>query len=103
MKPAGGCSSRPPPRSGTRGPARSATGARGARGCERGDGGERRTAQDQGTLRRRDADAARLVFELNALLHEANGHFLLFRDPVALEHARAAIADRLGTVRAPAR
>ena len=50
-----------------------------------------------------EADAARLVFELNALLHEANGHFLLFRDPVALEHARAAIADRLGAVRAPAR
>jgi AcrR family transcriptional regulator len=61
-----------------------------------------RTAQAQGTLPA-EADAARLVFELNALLHEANGHFLLFRDPVALEHARAAIADRLGAVRAPAR
>jgi AcrR family transcriptional regulator len=53
-----------------------------------------RAAQAQGTLDGA-ADVARLTFELNALLHEANGHYLLFRDPAALEHARAAIDDRL--------
>jgi AcrR family transcriptional regulator len=53
-----------------------------------------RVAQDQGALDG-DADLGRLVFELNALLHEANGQFLLFRDREALDHARSAIADRL--------
>ena len=53
-----------------------------------------RAARDQGALAA-DVDVARLIFELNALLHEANGHYLLFRDPAALEHARAAIDDRL--------
>ena len=35
-----------------------------------------------------DVDVAHLIFELNALLHEANGHYLLFRDPAALDRAR---------------
>ena len=51
-------------------------------------------ARDRGELAA-DVDDARLIFELNALLHEANGSYLLFRDRIALEHARAAIADRL--------
>ena len=47
-----------------------------------------RAAQQRGELAP-DADIAQLVFELNALLHEANGHYLLFRDPAALtERAR---------------
>ncbi len=41
------------------------------------------------------ADVGQLIFEINALLHEANGHYLLFRDPAALDHARKAIAERL--------
>ncbi len=53
-----------------------------------------RAAQQDGELAK-DADVGQLVFEINALLHEANGHFLLFRDTAALERARAAIADRL--------
>lgn len=51
-----------------------------------------------------DADLAQLVFEINALLHEANGHYLLFRNAAALTRARTAIADRLTGARArPAR
>jgi AcrR family transcriptional regulator len=42
-----------------------------------------------------DADIPQLTFELNALLHEANGHYLLFRDAAVLDRARAAIEDRL--------
>ena len=42
-----------------------------------------------------DADTGQLIFEINALLHEANGHYLLFRDTAALDRARTAIADRL--------
>ena len=53
-----------------------------------------RAARDQGELAA-DVDEARLIFELNALLHEANGSYLLFSDRIALGHARAAIADRL--------
>jgi AcrR family transcriptional regulator len=41
------------------------------------------------------SEIPQLIFELNALLHEANGHFLLFRDPAVLGRARRAIADRL--------
>ena len=42
-----------------------------------------------------DVDIDLLTFEINALLHEANGHYLLYRDPVVLDHARTAIAERL--------
>ena len=41
------------------------------------------------------ADVGQLIFELNALLHEANGHYLLFRDTTALKRAQTAITDRL--------
>lgn len=44
-------------------------------------------------------DAAQLTFELNALLHEANGHYLLFGDSAALDRARAGIGDRLARAR----
>jgi AcrR family transcriptional regulator len=54
-----------------------------------------REARRAGDLRR-DADVDQLTFELNALLHEANGHYLLFRDTSVLDRARAAIADRFG-------
>ena len=53
-----------------------------------------RAAQRNGDLAP-DADVGQLIFELNALLHEANGHFLLFHDTAALDRARTAIADRL--------
>jgi AcrR family transcriptional regulator len=53
-----------------------------------------RAAQRNGDLAR-DADIDQLVFEINALLHEANGHYLLFRDTAALARARTAIRDRL--------
>jgi AcrR family transcriptional regulator len=42
-----------------------------------------------------DTDIEQLIFEINAALHEANGHYLLYRDPAALDRARTAIADRL--------
>jgi AcrR family transcriptional regulator len=53
-----------------------------------------RAAQRNGDLAR-DADIDQLTFEINALLHEANGHYLLFRDTAALGRARTAIHDRL--------
>jgi AcrR family transcriptional regulator len=53
-----------------------------------------REAQRHGDLAQ-DADIGQLIFEINALLHEANGHYLLFRDTAALDRARTAIADRL--------
>jgi AcrR family transcriptional regulator len=53
-----------------------------------------RAAQRHGDLAR-DVDIAQLSFEINALLHEANGRYLLFRDPAALDHARTAINTRL--------
>jgi AcrR family transcriptional regulator len=53
-----------------------------------------REAQKQGDLQR-DTDPHQISFELNALLHEANGHYLLFRDTAALDRARTAIRDRL--------
>jgi AcrR family transcriptional regulator len=53
-----------------------------------------REAQQQGDLQR-DADPHQISFEINALLHEANGHYLLFRDSAALDRARTAIRDRL--------
>jgi AcrR family transcriptional regulator len=58
-----------------------------------------RAAQRHGDLAR-DVDNGQLIFEINALLHEANGHYLLFRDPAALDRARKAIADRLKRARA---
>jgi AcrR family transcriptional regulator len=54
-------------------------------------------AQQQGELAR-DLDPGQLVFEINAMLHEANGHYLLFRDAVALDRARKAIDDKLARV-----
>jgi AcrR family transcriptional regulator len=45
------------------------------------------------------ADIDQLIFEINAALHEANGHYLLYRDPAALDRARTAIADRLARAR----
>ena len=51
-------------------------------------------AQQQGDLAH-DADTGQLTFEINALLHEANSHYLLFRDRAALDRARTAIDDRL--------
>jgi AcrR family transcriptional regulator len=53
-----------------------------------------RQAQRQGRVGQ-DADLEQLTFEVNALLHEANGQFLLFRDPAALDRARQAIDSRL--------
>ena len=53
-----------------------------------------RAAQQHGELER-GADLPQIAFEINALLHEANGHFLLFRDPAALDRARKAIDHRL--------
>jgi len=53
-----------------------------------------RAAQRHGDLAH-DVDIDQLTFEINALLHEANGHYLLFRDTGALDRAQTAIADRL--------
>ena len=55
-----------------------------------------RAAQEQGDLAQ-DVDAGGLTFVINALLHEANGHYLLFKDPIALDWARTAIDERLAT------
>lgn len=44
------------------------------------------------------ADRGQLVFEINAMLAEANGLYLLFDDPRYLDMARRAIADRLERV-----
>jgi AcrR family transcriptional regulator len=55
-----------------------------------------REAQQLGDLAS-DADTGQLTFEINALLHEANGHYLLFRDATALARARKAIDDRLAS------
>jgi AcrR family transcriptional regulator len=40
-------------------------------------------------------DPGQLAFELNAMLHEANGRYLLLGDRAALGRARKAIEDRL--------
>jgi AcrR family transcriptional regulator len=56
------------------------------------------SAQRRGELAQ-DANIGQLIFEINALLHEANSHFLLFRDAAALDRARTAIADRLARAR----
>jgi AcrR family transcriptional regulator len=53
-----------------------------------------RQAQQQGDLPR-DTDLHQISFEINALLHEANGHYMLFRDTAALDRARTAIHERL--------
>jgi AcrR family transcriptional regulator len=58
-----------------------------------------RAAQRHGDLAQ-DADIEQLIFEINALLHEANGHFLLFHDTAALDRAQTAIADRLARTEA---
>jgi AcrR family transcriptional regulator len=55
-----------------------------------------REGQQRGDLAP-DIDIGQLVFELNALLHEANGHYLLFGDATALGRARTAIDDRLAS------
>ena len=49
-----------------------------------------REAQEAGDLAR-DADLHQIAFELNAALHEANGHYLLFGDGAVLDRARDAI------------
>ena len=59
-----------------------------------------RAAQQHGDLAH-DADIGQLVFEINALLHEANGHFLLFHDTTALDRARTALAARLARTEPP--
>jgi AcrR family transcriptional regulator len=61
--------------------------------------GNVRAAQRHADLAR-DVDIGQLIFEINALLHEANGHYLLFRDPASLDRARKAIANRLETAKA---
>jgi AcrR family transcriptional regulator len=48
-----------------------------------------------------DADTRQLTFEINALLHEANGHYLLFREREVLGQAQSAIDDRLARARTP--
>ena len=53
-----------------------------------------REARRRGDLAK-DIDTGQLTFEINALLHEANGHYLLFRDGAALDRAQAAIDERL--------
>jgi AcrR family transcriptional regulator len=58
-----------------------------------------RAAQQNGDLDR-DVDAGQLSFEINALLHEANGHYLLFRDPAALGRAQRALEERLARAHA---
>jgi AcrR family transcriptional regulator len=58
-----------------------------------------RAAQQQGDLAQ-DVDIGQLIFEINALLHEANGHYLLFRDGAALDRAQTAIDDRLERAKA---
>ena len=58
-----------------------------------------RAAQRDGDLAR-DVDIGQLIFEINAVLHEANGHYLLFGDSAALERAQTAIADRLARTEA---
>jgi AcrR family transcriptional regulator len=54
-----------------------------------------RQAQAHGEVDR-DADPHQLAFEIDALLHGANAHFVLFSDAEPLERARTAIRDRLG-------
>ena len=53
-----------------------------------------RTAQERRELDP-SVDPAQLTFELNALLGEANGLYLLSGDPGAFDMARRGIADRL--------
>jgi AcrR family transcriptional regulator len=53
-----------------------------------------RTAQERAELAE-SVDPAQLTFELNAMLAEANGLFLLSGDPRAFDMARRGIADRL--------
>ena len=53
-----------------------------------------RTAQERGELDP-SIDRAQLTFELNAMLAEANGVFVLSGDHRAFDMARRGIADRL--------
>ena len=53
-----------------------------------------RTAQERGELDP-SADPVQLTFEINALLAEANGVYLLTGDSGAFDMARRGIADRL--------
>ena len=57
--------------------------------------GSLRRAQELGQLDR-SLDPEQIAFEVNAMLAEANGLFLLRRDPHAFEMARRAIRERLG-------
>jgi len=54
-------------------------------------------AQEAGELDR-SADAGQLVFELDALVREANFAHRLMRDPNAFEQARAGIRQRLSAI-----
>ncbi|HET7567933.1 MAG TPA: TetR/AcrR family transcriptional regulator [Gaiellaceae bacterium] len=51
-------------------------------------------AQERGEIRKQ-ADAAQIAFEANALIVTANIAFLLFGDPAVLERARRGVRDRL--------
>jgi AcrR family transcriptional regulator len=53
-----------------------------------------REAQELGHLRD-DVDVEQLAFELYSYLELANYHFVLFRDPAALDRGRVAVAERL--------
>ena len=61
-----------------------------------------REAQQLGDLAH-DVDVEQLAFELYAYLELSNYHFVLFKDPLALERGRAAVADRLERAAAPGR
>ena len=57
-----------------------------------------RAAQRSGDLES-EVDPSQLTFEINAMLHEANGAYVLFRDSAALARAREAIDDRVTRAR----
>jgi AcrR family transcriptional regulator len=56
-------------------------------------------AQKRGEIRA-DIEAGQLVFELYACMELANYHFVIFRDPAALERGRRAVARILQQARA---
>lgn len=55
-----------------------------------------RDAQERAALDP-DTDVAQIAFEINAMLGEANGRFVLHGDRSALERAQRGIQDRLAT------
>ena len=84
----------PPPPSGTPGADRSEIAC--ARCSPAGTSCSKPTSAPlNGTGARARRRIGQLVFEINALLHEANGHYLLFDDSAALDRAQTAITDRL--------